>query len=106
MTMKGLLLLSVLAAFAGLCLAQDVCCVCGGPEPCPAITNPDEVVQLPPDPRLPPGIEEASCALIKQVGEDLKLIPADVSSSSLYRCIPAKCIVKSFQHATPTSTNN
>jgi len=82
--MKSLFLLSVIAAFARVCLAQDnpVCCACGVPDPpdapCANITNPDIIIQLPDIELLP--VSEASCSLIKQAGEDLRLIPAEVSA--------------------------
>lgn len=74
-----LLLLFVVSTSVVVVSAQEnpVCCVCGGPPPCPAISNPTLIVQLPDNPLLP--VSEASCDLIKQAGEDLRLIPAEVS---------------------------
>ena len=79
MTIKrSLLVLSCLVAFAGICVAQNpVCCFCGGAPPCQFdITNPDFIVTLPDDPRLP--VDSAACSLLVQVAEQLLAIPAAV----------------------------
>lgn len=90
MKLSSLLLLSiVLAIFPGRCLAQEnpVCCLCGGPEPCPDISNPDAIIQVPDDTdvqeHLTPGLKEARCSLFKDFLELQTLLPPEVSCIKL-----------------------
>jgi len=73
---------------------NPVCCACGGPEPCPGITNPDVIVQLPDNPLF---VSEAACSVIKEAGEDLRLIPAEVSACMQF-VYPSQKKTSSLEH--------